>query len=270
MDNEGIKVITADLSEELDNIELYPISDVHWSDNTANEKLFLKFIDYILEKPNRYVVLNGDMLNMALTVYVSDTYSERYHPSEAVTSLAFHLAKLKERILAMGTGNHEDRVYKYTGIDVSKHLAMEAGIPVSLYSENSFVLFISFGKSDSSRAGREKKNVYSGFFHHGYGGGRMKGGKLNMVERMRNIVDTDFYVVGHVHDPIISTSKMFTVDNANKVIKPKNQYYMVTNSWMDYGGYGQKFGFAPSSLEINYLVLNGKGKKAIKMNLGIW
>lgn len=268
--SEGIKVIKVELPH-FDEIEVYPVSDLHWSDEQTDEKKFLQFIDFILEKDNRFVVLNGDMLNMALIVSVSDTYSEKYSPSESVTQLAFHLRKLVEqnRILGMGTGNHEDRVYKYTGIDVSKYLAMESGLPLERYSENSFLLMIKFGNSVNSRKGNLKKNVYSLFFHHGVGGGRMKGGKLNMVVRMNQIVIADAYVVGHVHDPMMTNTLIYDVDYQNMRLKQRKQYYMVSNAWQNYGGYGQKFGFAPASTELTYMKLNGNGEKKIKLILGL-
>lgn len=257
--SEGLKVIKIDLPE-FDDIEVYPISDLHWSDEWTMEKEFLKFIEFILDKDNRFVVLNGDLLNMALTVSVSDTYSEKYHPSEAVTGLSFHIRKLveKNRVLGMGTGNHEDRVYKYTGIDVSKYLAMESGLPLERYSDNSFVIFV-----------KVNKNTYSLFFHHGVGGGRMKGGKVNMVVRMNQIVNADVFVVGHVHDPMMTSSLIYECDYKNMKIKEKSQYYVIANAWQKYGGYGQKFGFAPASTEITYLSLSGKGNKRVKVKMGI-
>lgn len=266
--SEEIKVIKVELPD-YENIEIYPISDLHWGEKECDEKLFLKFLDYILEKENRYVVLNGDLLNMALTMSVSDTYAEKYSPDDAIDSLANVLQRIKGRILAMGTGNHEDRVYRYTGIDASAYLAMKIGLPQERYSDNSFVLFVSFGRSQHYRDNRKKKNVYSGFFHHGVGGGKKKGGKMNMVVGMRDIVDTDFYVVGHVHDPMMTPTRMLSVDHQNKTIRSRTQYYMISNAWLKYGGYGQKFGFSPSAMDINYLTLNGRGEKRIKMHIGV-
>lgn len=262
MFKEGIKIIHANL-ENFDEIEVYPISDLHWSDQQTDESRFLKFVEYILDKPNRFVILNGDLLDMALTVSVSDTYSERYSPSESVDSLAIHLQRIRHRVLAVGTGNHEDRVYKYTGIDVSEHLVMKSGISLERYANNSFVLFIQFGKDAQG-----EKICYSLFAHHGVGGGRMKGGKINMVVRMNQIVNTDIFLVGHVHDLIETTTKSFIVDPKTMTLEEFTQYYMIANPWQRYGGYGQKFAFAPASIEIGYFVLSGK-KKKINMVVGV-
>lgn len=262
MYKEGIKIISANL-ENFDEIEVYPVSDLHWSDQQTDEGKFLSFIEYILDKPNRFVILNGDLLDMALTVSVSDTYSERYSPSESVDSLAIHLQRIKHRVLAVGTGNHEDRVYKYTGIDVTEHLVLKSGISLERYANNSFVLFINFGKDENG-----EKCRYSLFAHHGVGGGRLKGGKINMVVRMNQIVNTDMFLVGHVHDLIETTTKTFIVNSLTNTLEEFIQYYMVANPWQTYGGYGQKFAFAPASNEMGYFILSGK-KKKINMVVGI-
>lgn len=269
--SEGIKVIQVDLPD-FDFIEVYPVSDLHWGEPETDEQMFLNFIEFILSEPNRFVILNGDLLNTALTISVSDTYSEKYAPSEGITSLAFHLAKLvqKDRILAMGTGNHEDRVYKVTGIDSSKYLAMESGLPMERYSSNSFLVFVKFGKSAISRPSKQKKNVYSIFCHHGVGGGRLKGGKINMVVRMNQIVTADVFVVGHVHDPMLTGTKIFETDNSNMTIREKKQYYIISNAWQIYGGYGQKFGFPPAFTDMSFMKIKGNGSKKIKLELGIW
>lgn len=252
-----------------DFIEVYAVSDLHWEDPQTNEKLFYEFIDYILEQPYRYVVLNGDLLNMALTMSVSDTYGEKYAPEDAVIRLAKVLEPLKERILAIGTGNHEDRVYKHTGLDVTRYLVKELAFPVDRYSPNSFMLFISFGRSESSRKQKIKHNVYSMFFHHGVGGGRTKGAKANMVVRMSDIAIADIYVVGHVHDPLITPSAIFMPNYQSSTMSLHKMYYMISNAWQNYGGYAQKFAFAPPITDMSYVTLNGIGSKKIKMHIGI-
>lgn len=253
---EGIKIIKVDVGR-FDEIELYPVSDLHWSDANTDEKAFLRFCEFILEQPNRFIVMNGDLLDMALTLSVSDTYAEKYSPSESVNSLAEVLKVIAHRILAVGTGNHEDRVYKYTGIDVTEHLCLKSGIGINRYANNSFVLFITVGN-----------NTYSGFFHHGVGGGRMKGGKVNMLVRMNQIVNTDFFCVGHTHDPIETVTKTFLIDMVEKTIREHKQYYMISNAWQKYGGYGQKFAFSPASNEITYMKLGGKERK-ISVTIGL-
>lgn len=251
---EGIKIIKVDLGN-FPEIELYTVVDLHWSSPETDENRFKHFVRFILEQPNRFLILDGDLLDMALAVSVSDSYAQEYSPSESVNNLADILKPIAHRVLAMGTGNHEDRVYKYTGIDVSEFLAMKSGVGLDRYSNNSFLLFITFGANRKS-----EKVTYSGFFHHGVGGGRMKGGKMNMVVRMAEIVNADMFAVGHVHDPMATSTKTFLIDELNKTIYEHKQYYIILNAWQKYGGYGQKFGYRPSAEDLVYYKLRGDRK----------
>lgn len=256
---EGIKVIKHILPNHK-SIEIYSIADVHWEAPETTQDRFLKFVQYILEKPNRYVVLNGDLLDMALTLSVSDTYGSTEAPSSAVTTFATIIQMLKDRILAVNPGNHEDRVYKYTGIDVTEYLLLKAGLDLGIYAKNSFVLILQFGM-DKNR----QPIKYSGYFHHGFGGGRMKGGKVNNNIRLSEIVDVDFYSNGHVHDPNATGTKKFLIDFINDTVKEFKQYFMITNAWQETGGYGLKHGFRPTLPDIFYYELDGS-RKAIQMH----
>jgi UDP-2,3-diacylglucosamine pyrophosphatase LpxH len=237
-----------------DSIELYSIADVHWESAEADQGAFLRFIDFILDKPNRYVVLNGDLLDMALTLSVSDTYSATEAPQSAIDTFAKVLSKIKDRVLAAQPGNHEDRVYKYTGIDVTEHLFLKAGIDIAYYSKMPFVLLLEF--SDVK---------YVGYFHHGFGGGRMQGGKVNNSLRLAETVIADFYSSGHVHTPNATGTMTFLVDLVNNILVEFKQYFIITNAWLSTGGYGLKHGFRPTLNDIFYYRFSGS-KKSISMH----
>lgn len=242
----------------LNEAEIYAVADVHIGDGYTNIQDIRHFISYILDKKNRFVVLNGDLMNMGLAISVTNVYDEEYTPSEQIKKTADIFRPLVDhgRVLSIGTGNHEDRVYKVTGIDIGYYLAKDLGIE-DRYHQNSFVQIIELNGIK-----------YSMFVWHGAGGGRKKGGKINRLVDMNQTVDTDMYVMGHVHDPMITPTKKFSIDLKNNRLIVNNQYYMITNAWQDFGGYGQKFGFSPASKEVTYFVINGK-EKNIKVRLGI-
>ena len=266
---EGINVIKVELPY-FDEIEVVPFADVHIGDEWTNESIVKSTINYILERPNRFVILNGDLMDMALTMSVSDTYSATLSPMQQVQRVAKLFQPLVDdnRVLAMGTGNHEDRVYKHTGLDASRMLALEMGL-VDRYSDNSFVLFVKFGESADSRKNRLKRNVYSFYCSHGYGGGKKSGSKMNNVVDMPRTVEADIYLFSHVHDVMGKPSDSFRCDYQNMTISRVTKWHLISNSWQDFGGYGLKQGFPPASREVGYVVLNGKGKKQIKLRIGI-
>jgi hypothetical protein len=266
---EGIKVIRVELPY-YDEIEVIPFADVHIGDEWTNVQMVQSTINFILAKPNRFVILNGDLMDMALTMSVSDTYASTLSPMGQVQHAAKMIKPLVDnnRVLAMGTGNHEDRVYKHTGIDVSRMLALELGL-VDRYCDNSFVLFVKFGKAEGYRVSQPKQNVYSFFCSHGFGGGKKSGSKMNNVVDMSRTVDADIYVFSHVHDVMGKPSDAFRCDYQNQTLKRVTKWHIISNSWQDFGGYGLKQGFSPSSREVGYVVLNGNGRKKVRMGIGI-
>jgi hypothetical protein len=160
-------------------------------------------------------------------------------------------------------------VYLETGIDISAWLAAEMGLQ-DRYTNNSFVLFVKFGRSMNWKPSREKKNVYSFYCRHGMGaGGRKSGGKLNRVMEMSDTVDCDVYIMSHVHDPMMKPSMVFKTDIQNMTIYPAKRDYIITNAFQQFGGYGQKLGFNPASNEVSYITLNGNGKKKTILTSGI-
>jgi len=266
---EGIKVIQVELPY-FDEIEVIPFADVHVGDEWTNIQMVKDTIQYVLDKPNRFAILNGDITDMALTMSVSDSYGASMSPMQQVQNVAKLFKPLvdNKRILAMGTGNHEDRVYKYTGIDVSRMMALEMGI-TDRYSENSFVLFVKFGEAIGKRTANNRKNVYSFYCSHGYGGGKKSGSKMNNVVDMAKTVEADVYIFSHVHDVMGKPSDSFRCDYQNMRLQRVTKWHLISNAWQNFGGYGLKQGFPPASREVGYVTLNGKGRKKVKLTIGI-
>lgn len=265
---EGIKIIQHVLPSTLEEVEIVPIGDIHVGDEFFDVKLFDSVVNYILEKDNRYVILNGDYMDMALKTSVSDIYGATLSPAQQVQYMAKLLMPIKGRILALSTGNHSERVYKATGIDVDYLLALELGLKEK-YANNSFVLFIKVGQSHTSRPHKIKQQVYSIFVQHGRGGGRKMGGKVNRLVDMDTIVaNADLYIMGHVHSPINLPQSTFVSDEQNMTIARHTAYYMIHNAFLSFGGYGLTYGYRPTAKVVSYAVLNTKGVKKIKIVSG--
>ena len=63
-------------------IEILPLSDLHVGDASFDRECFLRYIRYVEESPNRYILLNGDILNNATKSSVSDIYSDNALPGQ--------------------------------------------------------------------------------------------------------------------------------------------------------------------------------------------
>ena len=156
-------------------------------------------------------------------------------------------------------GNHEHRIYKQDGIDITALMCSQLGI-ADRYSNTTSLLFIRFGKG--AKNGHNRRQLYTMYVTHGSGGGRKEGGKVNRLADLASIVDADIYVMGHVHLPVIMKESFFRVSGANSSVAQVEKLFVNTAASLNYGGYGDKQGFKPSSTTSPVIYLSGTDHKA--------
>lgn len=215
-------------------VEIVPISDLHIGDPFCDMKLIKKMIDDIQTIPNRYCVLCGDLMNTAIAGGKSDSYGETLTPQEQLDKAVELLKPIASKILAIVPGNHEERISRSVGVDMTKTLAKLLNLE-TLYSPNSALVFIKFGFA------------YSLYINHGHGGGRRAGSKLNSLEDFAQIIDADIFIVGHTHLPASFKRVTYQIRSGKSVAVPHEQLFVNTASALQYGGYGNRNGYAPAS-----------------------
>ena len=255
-----MKKIVVNLNEEnkkiMGDITILPIADVHIGDKLCNLKLFKEALERIKNEPNTYTIINGDLCNMALKNSKSDVYSDSLSPMEQVIQMVDLLKPIKDKILVIGTGNHEDRTQKETNIDVTRLIARELGIEEK-YANEWWTLFLSFG---AERHNRTINYIITGV--HGYGGGRKDGGKINRLEDMSQVIIADLYLMSHTHKPITTKSCIYIPYFQNKTLTKQEMYFLMTNSFLESdGGYAEKMGFPPSNTSLTEAQLCSTKKK---------
>lgn len=114
-----MKEVRAELSKEFKILELHTFADLHIRDAHCDYKAIHDRIEHVRNTPNAYCVLNGDILNNATKTSVSDMYGELLTPMQQVMQGVSLFAPIKDKILAVTTGNHEYRTYKKEGICLS-------------------------------------------------------------------------------------------------------------------------------------------------------
>ena len=244
-----MKVIKVNLNEEkgkiVKDITILPIADVHIGDELSNLKLIKEALERIKKEPNTYTIINGDMCNMALKNSKSDVYGQSLSPMEQVITVVNYLEPIKNKILVIGTGNHEDRTAKETNIDVMRLIARELGIE-ERYANSWWYLYLTFGQDVKKRP-----ITYGITGIHGYGGGRRSGGKLNRLEDMTQVVIADLYLMSHTHKPISTKNCIYIPYYQSKALTKQEMYYLMTNSFLESdGGYAEKMGFPPSNTSL--------------------
>ena len=257
-----MQVIKRKLPSNLKEVEILPLADWHIGDKFCDMELIKSQINYIQDTENAYCVLNGDLINNATKTSVSDCYAEDLSPMEQLTTLIDLLSPIKDKILAITSGNHEKRTYKKEGIDLTEVVARELKIQ-DLFSKASAVIFLSLGKSRYTHKNGEQAQVnYVIYINHGSGGGKKEGAKAIRLADMASIVDADVYIHSHTHLPMIMKENFYRVDTQNKSVIPVSKLFVNTASALNHGGYGEECEYKPNSKDNPIIYLDGTKKRA--------
>lgn len=235
-------------------IEVYPLSDLHIGDSQCDYKLILERIEYIKDTPNAYCILDGDLMDTAIASSIGDTYAANLQPMEQLKHCVKIFEPIKDKILAVLPGNHENRVYKTDGIDMTELMCSQLGIETR-YSPTTALLFIRFGTSGAHT--HHRRQLYTAYVTHGSGGGRREGGKVNRLADLASIVDADIYIHGHTHLPLVFKESFFRVNSGNSSVALVDKLFVNTAAYLNYGGYGDKQGFKPASKRSPIIYLDG-------------
>lgn len=254
-----MRTIKIDLPAELNQIELHLFADEHIGDAHCDMERLLERIEYVKNTPNAYCIMNGDILDNATKSSVGDVYAQVFDPMDQLSRAVKLFGPIKDKILCITHGNHENRTYKNEGVNLSALIAAQLGLE-NRYSATAAVIFLRFGSpKDYHTKGR--KMCYTIYTLHGSGGGRKEGGKINRLADMASIIDTDIYIHSHTHLPIIMKQAFHRVNHQNSSVALVDKLFINTAANLNYGGYGEAGEFKPSSKETPVIFLSGKEKK---------
>ena len=249
------------MGKEFESIKLLALADFHIGDELCNLKKIKSVLEEVKNSDNTFIILNGDLINNGTRTSVSNIYTEQLSPMDQIVMLCDLLDPVKDHILCITNGNHELRsMSKGDGIDIIRLVARQLGIE-DRYSEGWWYLYLSFGMTNKHR---EVLYTISGI--HGYSGGKKHGSKINALVEMSDKVIADLYIMSHTHTPMITRNSIFVPDYQHQTLVKKDKYYLMTNSFLEYGGYGERYGYTPNTTEHQEAILNGK-KKEIKLIL---
>jgi UDP-2,3-diacylglucosamine pyrophosphatase LpxH len=246
------KILPVELSEEFDELELYAVADVHIGERESRLEDFERFIDFILDKPNRYVLILGDIINNNLKNSVGSVYEDTIPPSQQKKKAKQLLKRLQSRIIAIVSGNHEFRSHKDTDQDITEDIAEYLDVP---YSPDVIYIKLTFGKKQNG-----KRQCYTIYATHGFAGGRTPGNALNRLEDLSKNIEAEIYIVGHTHKKIAHKAMFHKPDLQNNVIREVEQLFINTASWVSYGGYAKRKGMRPQARGAAPIKLGGREK----------
>ena len=242
-----------------DSVEIHPMADLHIGDAHCDYKGILERLEHIKNTPNAYVILDGDLMDTAIASSVGDTYGATLSPMEQLKECVKLFEPIRDKILAVLPGNHENRVYRTDGLDITQLMCSQLGLQ-DRYSPTTALLFVRFGKS-TNKSNRGRPQLYTIYCCHGAGGGKLIGGKANRVEALAGIVDADIYLHAHTHAPLVFKQSFYRVSGANSSVALVDKLFCNCNSMLNYGGYGDYQGYKPASKQAPVIYLNGRKRE---------
>lgn len=249
-----MKIKHIELPEYLNEAWLVNVSDVHIGEAKFDEKTFYHYLDWIKKTDNCYVILNGDILNMAIKDSVSNVYEDVLSPEEQLKAAINIFEPVKEKILAVVNGNHDnDRVYKNVGLNVLEWLSKELDV---YYAGDECYLKVTLGRNSHG-----KRIAYNVYATHGWSSSRTKGAKINSLDQLSRIVLADLYFISHSHLPATFKDCYFVPDNYNNNIIEKELTYVNTCGFLLRSPYAVRKGLPPASRSLPRARLDGKEKR---------
>lgn len=218
-----------------DYAEVVFLGDCHFGSPQFDKPRFLAMIDYCL-KNSIYVFLMGDLIEMATKDSVgAGVYEQEFTGQSQYEQMIDLLKPLADKKLIIGTlaGNHEERVYKSTGVNIGKMFARELRVP-----------YLGDACWNKFKVGRQSYSIYS---LHGRTGSRFDGTALLALERISTAFFCDLIVMGHAHKLISSTVIIQKIEHG--LVKEHKKTLLITGSYLKYdGGYAQTVGLPLSKL----------------------
>ncbi len=228
-----------------DDVIIYPVADVHLGAMEHAETEWQAFIKRV-EQENAYLILAGDLINNGVrSCKFVNPFEETIRPMEAKERMTKYLEPIKDRILCIVSGNHEQRTYKESDQDITYDICAKLGIE-HLYRENIVYMKIACGKRVDKTSYRA---AYSFVVTHGSGGGIYTGAAVNRNERFGNIIDgLDCLVTGHVHKGFVTKPAKIVIDMRNEAVKVSHYTVVSCESWLNYGGYAARAMLLPAQV----------------------
>lgn len=226
-------------------ITIYPVADVHLGAVEHCETEWQAFLRRV-EAENAYLILAGDLLNNSTRgTRFANPFDEVLRPRDAKHRMVEYLKPLKDRILCVVSGNHEQRTLKDSDQDLTYDICVKLDIE-HLYRENIAFMCVSVGTRNTEN---HAQATYNFTVTHGSGGGIYTGASLNRDERFGNVIEgVDCIVTAHVHKGFISKPSKIVIDARNRRVLSKHYVVVSCVSWLNYGGYAARAMLLPAQV----------------------
>lgn len=218
-----------------DKFCLVLMGDWHLGAKECDVGQIKKDVEWIKNQKDCKVVLMGDLLNCGMKDSVgAGSFDDTINPQEQIDLIIDILEPIKHKVLGIHIGNHCRRIYDRTSINIIKNLCNQLDVS---YFGHSVLHHLRF-----------KKQTYTLYTTHGNSGSTTPQGKLGMVLKLGEIINSDLIACGHVHDLLSYSQEYMTINLKDKTLENKERFYVITGHYLEYGGYAENKNYAPGKI----------------------
>jgi hypothetical protein len=240
---------------DTDKLELVLMGDEHAGYRYYNEDFHNEILDYCWDYATP-IILMGDHLDTAVRDSVGSGLFDQDENLQAELENFFERYKPfadEGLILGLHRGNHEERIYKNSGLDLVKIMAKGLDVPC-----------FGWGKLHYIKVGDQGYTLYT---THGASGARLPHTKIKACLDLANVADADIYAHGHLHDLDHKTMSHYRPDLRKRTVDQSERHYLLTGCYLDYwGSYGHMKAYTPNKKGSPKVKLHGD-KKMIRVSL---
>lgn len=249
-----------DIDTDKRDFKLYLIGDLHIGNKSSAVSEIEKSFDHISEQDNYYVVGMGDLIEAIIANdrrFSLDQMSNEYRTiDEQVFKVVDEFEKVQDGLIGLIKGNHEYKLKQHTDTDMN--LQMCKHLDVMSLGFSSYIKF------------KNREDEVDVILHHGYGGGRTTGSKINKIEDFaKSFQDIDLVGMGH-HHILANPSPIVRLKRNGSDLNDVVTHLLYTGSFLkNYESgtvnYGERFGYRP--LPIGFAEVEVKDMEIDNINL---
>lgn len=235
-------VIVKQFPDDWPCCRLYAIGDVHVGSEQFNEKAIKKKIQIIRDDPYGVVSVCGDLGDYGLKNSVSNVYKQTLTPAQQQEYIYELFEPIKDKIVSLVPGNHENRITKETSICPLYDLSVLWNIQ-DVYRENVAILKLSFGQQSNHKR------------QHSFIIVTTHGSSIRKHQRhMASYHGADACVSGHSHSPMYYPHGVIKIDANHATATWAAYHEIIVDANLTPGGYSIKneYEIAPPP-ELQYL-----------------
>jgi len=224
-----------------------PLADFHFGAKACAVDVIDGYIDWIAARDNAFTILNGDLLNGATKTSTPELFDDLTRPDDAYDHLRARLMPIRDKILMITRGGHEEAIYRAVGVDYMARLAYDLGnVP---YRPDGGMVSVIVPR----REGDSQTVEFLFYATHGWGGARTIGAKVKKVDELAVAVHADVYILSHDHTQNVHRLNRLEATKrhdrfGHRHLIPHRQLLINTGGFLKYEGYVARKGYSPQDL----------------------